>query len=220
MPDFSANGEAPPSSPSPPTPLVIRQCIRDRVEYWRLTVHWYPHAAEAGVRPYIATWSNSSEPGGYSPHDFDFERPPSRQDFLMVCQGFLPWTSVWQDNLLEIIRTERCPWPMIDSLHKASTAYIDDSQGRQIGELRVCKERRFINRGYTTHYLPGQLIDRLVRGYKGNAREALHHYIETRENWIKEALSALERPIEESDIAKAVRSVITQWKKERKTASK
>ena len=73
--------------------------------YWRLTIHFWPRAAEAGVRPVV---SNGFEAGEqfYRPRDIDFQNPPSREEFLEVV-GQIPWMqAVWYDLLPILARNQ------------------------------------------------------------------------------------------------------------------
>ena len=82
-------------------------------QVWRLTVHFYPHAIEAGVRPantnVNACEQRSLNDGKISPaafyrsHEFLFRHPPSREDFMNMVRG-LPWAvTAWENSLLLLL---------------------------------------------------------------------------------------------------------------------
>lgn len=116
-------------------------------ECWRLTVAYWADAVEAGVTPHkIHTFSLAPDPGGYAEHTFDFELPPTREDFLSVCAR-LPWTHGWNEGLIPAV--ERSPWPIIVTGRKAAQTTLRDAQNREVGRLDVGRHRCYRNRGYT-----------------------------------------------------------------------
>jgi len=225
--------------------------LLSRSEYWQLEVHWYPHAVEAGVRPvpYECFAGFDDHPGYYWPRRFDFDNPPSRQDFLSVCK-MLPWTHGWKADLLDLIdkqkcdwptpvvkyldnwtekmvpvvEGEKCDWPMIDYAHKGASAPILDDQGRQVGELRVWKHDLWVNEPYGTTLVTVDARDRALRGYRGEDRTSLAEYLRTQENRIREDMAkvskAEKRPVEDSDLHAAVHQAVLRWRQLRKQSRK
>jgi hypothetical protein len=58
-------------------------------DFWRLTVSFWPRAANANLQPIQARGFESGDQY-YRPDTFDFEHPPSREDFQSLIQS-LPW---------------------------------------------------------------------------------------------------------------------------------
>lgn len=156
-----------------------------REDYWRLTVAHWESAVEAGLRPVIA----HGFPDGdqyYHPHDFDFQSPPSREDFLQVCRQ-LPWTSVWDDSLLPMI--EKNDWPMIDFCVKASYVDLKDDQGRTVGRLEVRRHNQYQNQSYGGCFFSIDERDKALRGLKGDKLKAGFEALNTTyENRVRERI--------------------------------
>ena len=120
-----------------------------RTTYWRLTIHFWPRTAEAGIQPVIA---HGFEEGDqfYRPHAIDFERAPSREEFLEVVNR-VPWMQTAWNELLPILA--RNQWPMVDNCHKAASVDLQDTAGRCVGRLEVCQEERWMNQGYVAPFI-------------------------------------------------------------------
>lgn len=160
-----------------------------RSDYWRLTIHHFPRAAEAGVQPQPTLRFLDDSPAAYRPHDLDFERPPSRDEFLSVL-AMTPWMACWQDSLLPVI--QRNQWPVIDSGHKRSTTDLIDGEGRLVGRLEVSRHTRFRNVGYRVPFVSGSdvegVINRRIRD-RGR-REQARRYVDDHRNLILERLAS------------------------------
>lgn len=120
-----------------------------KTNYWRLTIHFWPRAATAGVQPAIAHGFESGEQF-YCPRTIDFENPPSREEFLEIVNR-VPWMQAAWNRLLPIL--PRNPWPMIDNLHKSASVDLNDEDGRCVGRLEVCREERWMNGGYVAPFI-------------------------------------------------------------------
>jgi hypothetical protein len=125
-----------------------------RVDYWTLTIHFWPTATEAGVKP-VKTDGFQEGPQFYRPDSIDFDKPPSREEFLEVVQS-VPWMGVWQDALLPLVATN--PWPMIDCAHKAAHVDLCNEQGQVVGRLEVRRNQRWANAGYTAPFISTDVI--------------------------------------------------------------
>ena len=178
-----------------------------RTDYWRLTVHFYPHAAEQNVRPVRLPhgFGEGVPPGGYAPHDFDFRNPPSREDFLQVYNQ-LPWMNVWKDTLIPVIAAN--PWPMIDFAHKGAHAELM-VDGKQVGHLEVWKQETWENGCYNAPFLTVDIIEKVTRRLKGD-REAARKYIDDRANTIMEACTKREDGWDTEAVVKEVRKVLVE----------
>ena len=164
---------------------------------WRLTIHHWPRATEAGVRPEAVTgFDPDPSPALYQPHDLDFSYPPSRADFFAVVMQ-TPWMSVWKDDLLPLV--SRQPWPMIDAAHKGSSVDLTDDQGRVIGKLEVWRKSRYCNEPYRVPMLvtyPGSDIDQYLKRRVPNRdkREQAREHVRAEANVILERLSLSDDP--------------------------
>jgi hypothetical protein len=120
-----------------------------KTTYWRLTIHFWPRAAEANVQSVVA---QGFEEGlqFYRPRSIDFDNPPGREEFLEVV-GRVPWMQAAWHDLLPILGGN--PWPMIDNCHKAATVDLKDEEGRCVGRLEVCREERWLNQGYVAPFV-------------------------------------------------------------------
>ena len=118
-------------------------------EFWTLTVHYYPEAAKAGVRPIDKQWfSGEHEPCHYRSRSFHFNKPPSRRDFLTMVQMTYWAYHAWKDDLLPLIESGKADWPMVDYGHKAARANIIDADGLTVGELHVDRDYQYVAEGY------------------------------------------------------------------------
>lgn len=199
--------------------------VLKRQEIWRLTVNWYPHVAAEGARPIIArSYGDERIPGEYRPHEFRFDNPPSREDFKAVVRQ-LPWAShAWKDDLLPL--SDKFAWPFIEAGKKGATVELENEQGQTVGHLEVWKDEIWENESYPRNIHIGyDLVERLIRGYKGEAREELRRHIDAQELRIIEAIVNQSKanggvwpggePIEAE-----VKKVIAAWKKDRKAKQK
>lgn len=129
---------------------------KDEFAIWELQVHWYPEAAKAEVEPTDLgngarcdrcelAKGQFNDAAFYMSYSFWFANPPSREDFLAVMRR-TPWAqhSYEKRGLLKIVADKKCPWPIIDSGHKAGWADIKDDQGSQLGKIDV--RRHFATR--------------------------------------------------------------------------
>ena len=113
----------------------------NKQDIWRLTVCFWPAAAEAGVAPCVATSYTQEGPQFYRPHDFDFTRPPSHEDFLAVVNQ-TPWMRGWEQDLLPVIAKNN--WPVVEPCHKAAHEELK-TKGKIVGELRIRRQTLYVN---------------------------------------------------------------------------
>jgi hypothetical protein len=119
---------------------------------WRLLVSFWLRATEAGVRPIISHGFEAGEQF-YRPHVLDFERPPSREEFLQVVNR-VPWMQAAWHDLLPIL--PKNPWPMLDNCHKSASVDLQDEEGRCVGRIEVCREERWLNQGYVAPFVSSE----------------------------------------------------------------
>jgi hypothetical protein len=105
-----------------------------RERFWCLTIEFWPGAVESGKSPVDGVTHNR--------HPFFFRHPPTREDFLNVCEQ-LPWTAVWNTTLFPILAQH--PWPMIDYMHKSAGVELLDRE-KLVGRVNVYREDRWENR--------------------------------------------------------------------------
>ncbi len=117
--------------------------------YWRLAIHFWPRATEAGVQPVVSHGFEDGEQF-YCPRNIDFEHPPRREEFVEIVNR-VPWMQAAWHGLLSVLAKN--PWPMIDAVHKAATVDIQDTEGRCVGRLEVCREDRWLNQGYAAPWI-------------------------------------------------------------------
>lgn len=143
-----------------------------KTSYWRLTIHFWPRAAEAGVRPVVSHGFEAGE-HFYRPRSLDFEFPPSREEFIEIVNR-VPWMQAAWHGLLPILA--RNPWPMLDNLHKAATVDLNDENGRCVGRLEVCREERWLNQGYAAPFITTEACRAVTRRLRrrGEAAEYLN----------------------------------------------
>lgn len=164
----------------------------NRTDDWRLTVHYWPRATDAGVRPQLCTgFSFDDSPAPYRAHEVNFSNPPTREDFLAVVAQ-TPWMHVWEQTLLPVI--EKNQWPMIDPAHKGSSVELKDGGGRIVGKLEVWRQQRHCNSRYSVPMIgtyPGSAIDRfLKRRIRDKEKRAqARHHVEAHRNLILERVA-------------------------------
>ena len=189
--------------------------VPKRQTIWKFTVHDYIHAVQVkGEKPVVST-SYADDRGNYRPHEFLFDNPPRREQFLTVV-GMTHWAyRAWKDDLLPLIAKH--PWPVVGMGKKAASVRLYDEQGREVAELRVGKEDIWENYPvYQEVYVPIHLRNRLTQGYKGEAREEVRQHIDGQELRILETLINYDRAVFEDDVEAEVKKVIAEWKKGRK----
>lgn len=191
-----------------------------RSNYWRLAVHEYADAVANGHHPVeVKSYVDTDLPGRYRPHDFDFDHPPTREDFQTVLNQ-LPWTHRWQQTLVPLIAA--AAWPIIGMGKKAATTYLLNEKGERVGELEVRKQDVWENNKYPDSInVSYSLRDKLTRGYRGEVLEELERYIEARELRVLEAAVNWSKANDgvwpgEDVIEAEVRKVINEWKAARK----
>jgi hypothetical protein len=110
-------------------------------DFWRLTIAFWPSAAEAGVDPCIATSFLQEGLQFYRPHDIDFAKPPSHEDFLAVVRQ-TPWMRGWEKDLLPVIAKNE--WPVVLPCHKAAQEELK-AAGKVVGKLDVRRQTLYLN---------------------------------------------------------------------------
>lgn len=118
--------------------------------FWSLTIHYYPNAVKAGVKPISTSFGEFLEDDGknpalYRPYEFYFESPPTRNEFLEVVR-LTPWAShAWSNTLVPVIAIN--PWPMLDWLNKSSSQNLIDSNNLLVGRINIHREEVHVNTG-------------------------------------------------------------------------
>ena len=167
------------------------------VDDWRLTISYWPRAAEAGVRPQEAVgFSFGDSPALYRPYEIDFTNPPTRDDLHAVVAR-TPWMDGWKDTLLPVLALNF--WPMITSGYKAACVDLSDSSGRVVGRVEVRRTGRYVNRPYSVPVLGtylGSDIDKLLnRRIRDKAkREQAREHVEAHRHLILERLARCDDP--------------------------
>jgi hypothetical protein len=110
-------------------------------DIWRLTIGYWPRAAEAGLLSCRAVSYRQDGPEFYWPHDLDFAHRPGRDDFLAVVRQ-TPWMQAWSKTLLPIIACHE--WPVVGPCHKAAHVELK-ADGKVVGELRVYRQTLYLN---------------------------------------------------------------------------
>lgn len=137
---------------------------------YTLEVHHFPEIVAKGLIPVAKPRGYSSDESDYRPHTFTFANPPSREDFLEACLE-LPWTHVWQDSLLSLVRSN--PWPWLSIGKKAADVDLKDDAGTVVGRLKVSRDLMFSNATYERYHLGTDEVLKGFRGDKDAARELL-----------------------------------------------
>ena len=166
-----------------------------RTTYWRLTVHFWPRAAEAGVQPVISHGFETGEQF-YRPRNIDFDHPPSREDFAEIVMR-VPWMQAAWNKLLPIVAHN--PWPMIDNLHKAATVELQDEDGRCVGRLEVCREERWLNQGYAAPFITTEACRAVTRHLRRRTEAA--EYLDGNRYALIERVAKIPQWTEETVIA-------------------
>jgi hypothetical protein len=118
----------------------------EKLDFWRLTVAYWPKAAEAGLLPCPIKGFGDEGPQFYRPHNIDFANRPSREDFLAIVRR-TPWMHVWEAALLPVIaQTDR---PAVGPYHKAAHVELK-ANGKVVGQLRVHRQTLYLNDGQHT----------------------------------------------------------------------
>jgi hypothetical protein len=166
-----------------------------RTTFWRLTIHFWPRATEAGVRPVVSHGFEAGEQF-YRPRSIDFERAPSREEFVEIV-GQVPWMQAAWHDLLPILALNQ--WPMIDNCHKAASVDIQDAEGRCVGRLEVCREERWLNQGYVAPFISTEACRAVTRRlrrpaeaaeYLDKNRPALMERVAKKGHWTEEIVFA------------------------------
>lgn len=165
----------------------------ERQGLWRLTVAYWPDAAEAGVHPVIGRFGDLIDqkcpPNLYHPSEIDFRTPPTRADFLQVVRQVI-WMHVWEQELLPIIAANH--WPMMQFGHDGSSVDLmaphREKQGKEllcVGRLSVNLYHFYLNNSPRSEMLydEGQAVIKRFRKEKRHAADAL---LMQHENWILE----------------------------------
>jgi hypothetical protein len=160
--------------------------------YWRLTIHFWPQAVEAGVTP-VHSHGFEEGPQYYHTRNVDFENAPSRQDFLDVVAQ-IPWMQRTWGRLSAIISVN--PWPMLDYGHKSASVDLLDEHGREIGRLEVFKEERWQNPRYHAPFITLELCRKVARqrlnaaDYLDKNKYAIMERVSQVPNWTEETVIA------------------------------
>lgn len=185
-----------------------------RTEYWRLTIHYFPAAAKAGLCPVPYMWMGWGEdqPQFYQPRDIEFTYAPKREDFLAVVAS-VPWMRTsWEKELLPLIAANQ--WPLVCEGHKSESVDLK-LDGKTVARLDVCREYRYENRPY---YLPilqtypgGDVAQFIARHVKGEERRAdATKYVEDYRNRIYERLINLNATPSNSQLMQEVGRMLAQ----------
>lgn len=168
-----------------------------RADDYRLTIHYWPRAAEAGVRPERCTgFSFDESPALYRPNELDFTYPPSRDDLLAVV-GQTPWMDGWRVTRLPVIEANQ--WPMISPGMKGATVDLKDGNGRVVGSVEVWRKTRYSNARYFVPFFgtyPGsdvaKFLSRRVRSKV--TREQAREHVEAHRYLILERVACCADP--------------------------
>lgn len=174
-----------------------------RTTYWRLTIHFWPRATEAGLKPVVSHRFEAGEQF-YRPHSIDFERPPSRDEFVEVVNR-VPWMQAAWNKLLPIL--PRNPWPMLDNCHKAATVDLHDENGRCVGRLEVCREERWLNQGYVAPLISTEACRTVTRHLRRRSEAA--EYLDTNRYVLMERVAQIPNWTEETVLAE-MRAMLTE----------
>jgi hypothetical protein len=136
-----------------------RRTTMTKTTYWRLTIHFWPRAAEAGIQPVVSHGFEGGEQY-YRPRSIDFEHPPSREEFIEIVNR-VPWMQAAWHKLLPILAKNS--WPMLDNCHKSATVDLHDEESRCVGRLEVCREERWMNRGYIAPFVSTEACRAVTR---------------------------------------------------------
>ena len=127
---------------------------------WKLTIHHWPRATDAGVRPQLYTGFSLDEcPALYRPTELVFSHPPSREDLLVVVAR-TPWMASWQETLLPVLAQNQ--WQIITAGYKGASVEFKDDSGRVVGRVEVWRQDHHCNVPYAVPFFgvyPGSDID-------------------------------------------------------------
>jgi hypothetical protein len=174
-----------------------------KTSYWRLTIHFWPQATNAGVRPVVSHGFETGEQF-YCPRDLDFEYPPSRNEFIEVVNQ-VPWMQVAWTTLLPILAKN--PWPMVDNCHKKATVDLHDEKGRCVGRLEVRREDRWVNEGYAAPLITTEACRAVSRHLRRKTEAA--EYLDANRYVLMERVSKVEHWTEEKTLAE-MRSMLVE----------
>ena len=139
---------------------------------WKLTLHWYPKAAEAGKSPVANPTFHDSEqdwekhPEWYVPKAFLFQNPPTREDFTNLYNK-TPWMQTvhcaCREVMENVVNNPLMPWPIMESYgKKGSVAHIykDD---KKIGHIEVWREEMTENPAYVCPFLLSKDVEKAIK---------------------------------------------------------
>ena len=176
-----------------------------KTTYWRLTIHFWLHAVEAGVKPVISHGFEGGEQF-YRPRDMDFQNPPSREEFTEIVMR-VPWMQAAWSRLLPLLPQNS--WPMLDTMHKAATVDLQDEEGRCVGRLEVCREERWMNQGYTAPCITTDTCRAVTRHLRRRSEAA--EYLNTNRHALMERVAKMPCWTEETVLA-AMRAMLVEGK--------
>ena len=91
---------------------------------------------------WVLTYKNRADSFDYV---FHFNKPPSREDFLKVCDG-IPWTSAW--DFVSAVKSESVDWPMVSDTQKSADQKIINNEGVHVATVAVRRYKLYDVDGY------------------------------------------------------------------------
>ncbi len=177
-----------------------------KTETWELTISYWPNATVNNVKPVHshAFVEEDDYPGYYKPTSFDFDYPPSRQDFadLVAITPYLHG----QDFLLVLATND---WPMLGYGMKAASTELQDAQGRIVGKVEVCKQPLHHGGSYYPIGVDMKTRDGIVNRLPKDEREDAKRLIRNRENYILEQVTT-NGSLDQENVAYVIRCLLNE----------
>lgn len=164
----------------------------NRKSIYHLSVHFFPRAVEAGVVPVEANnlpLCSDWQPCHYKSHTFEFEYPPTRDDFKAVIHS-LPWASWMRDEIFPCL--DRSQFPLVDWMHKAGSTDLLDDKGQKVGRMEVYRHDLHQNKAAAIPAIHCDTVKSFLgRRTRGPVREKAKEIVQSNEHWIRERVMAL-----------------------------
>jgi hypothetical protein len=193
-----------------------------RISNWTLTLHWFSHVPE-GVMPVQMTMgqmfsesaaakreSRPEHPGLYSTHEWTFTNPPSRADFLAALKMSSWSAQAYRDDLIPLVESGRCQWPMIDAWHKGAHTDLTHESGRLVGRLEVWRQHVYGNVASETCPVDVGSKRQVLSRLRGERREAAAAVIDANENRIRERMTTRCRGRGSADLLCEIELVVAE----------
>ena len=163
-----------------------------KIDYYQITLHYWPQAVEANVPPQATRLYSVQGPQYYIPHSINFQDKPLRKDLIEAIKQ-TPWMATAYAEFLNLM--ELNPFPLVSMGNKSEDQDVIGDDGKCYGRIEVRREWLMANDMH-------QEIPLIPFAITHNSRrtDAINKQLQKNENRIKEI--AMEKTA--GDVKKAV----------------